>query len=238
VRPWISPGDHRGPGAPIEVWVINLAERTDRMASIRRQERLHRLPPVRRFEALRAAEARAKVPIDAALGDGAAGLIGSFSELIAARSRASAQWLIVLEDDALLVPGFRSAASLAIASAAERGAIAVQLGWIHRLRWRSDRSFLENLVVRTLRPRLRARILVDWVSSRQSREQRRTSWGFGTHALAVDASRAGELLDTLQPFDAPLDLLFMRAADRRPSLLSRSRVCLATQRLATSDIGP
>jgi GR25 family glycosyltransferase involved in LPS biosynthesis len=224
----------------IDVRYINLDHRQDRRRSIERQ--LHRQGiPGLRVPALAVEEGRASLPHAKVL-DGEVGLLATWSALLEQvqheGTRDGAQWLLVLEDDALLVPRFRKRVEAAL-NDVPPGCSVVQLAALTRYTIVRERVLWKTLVLCAI-----WLIRGEWTARARRRgggpdPRFSTEVKMGAHAVAVRASAASDVAKIITAADVPLDVAFADTAQRDRGSVLRYRRQLAFQNpFAGSDIEP
>lgn len=218
----------------LPVFVINLDSRADRWRIMEIQGRLHRLALLR-VSADDEAAGRQRFP-DSKMSGGALGLWATFDNLIQRLACEGIPAAVVLEDDALLLPGFASRVGRLIQRVPADVAL-VQLGYLTESSWRPYLSPQQNLA-KFLRPRSRLRSL------RANRNKdvgakHVTSLRGGTHALLVFPEKLVHYLPELRPEThdrLPLDMAFIAAGERWPLAFQSVRRSMAGQIPVRSDI--
>lgn len=215
----------------LDVRYFNQPHRTGRRRSIEWQGRLHGFDPIRITGFDRDGAADAVLP-DSRLSAGPKALGATWFLHVRAvglhGARHQAEWLLLLEDDALLIPGFVQRAEAALAQVPD-DCLLVQLGFLSKYTWFSGRRLWLNAVMAGLfivrgewRPN--ARLQGGGDDPRFSRDLL-----VGSHATAVRVSTIPELLEILQPFEHATDDLFRARAQTHPGRFLRSRRQLAIQ---------
>ena len=215
---------------------INLDVRHARWRLVRVGCRLHRIE-VQRFAAHTGADGRRTWP-DQPLTDGEVGLWSSFVSVLALA--VSTEFLLVLEDDAMLLPGFNRHVRR-LTAGLDADVAVVQLGWLGDSSWRLRLSPAAN-VRKVLRPRSRWRAMRrhyrawragEWAASRAPLQPGLLG---GTHALLLRTSARDDLAAWMGEPDLPLDKAMARIARQHPGTVLRSRRNLAWQAPFHSDI--
>jgi hypothetical protein len=220
----------------LDVRYINLSERVGRRRAIELQLRLHRIPATR-VEALTPERARAVVT-DSRLELGELGLNATWIQLLRSVLERPAdhtpEWLVVLEDDTVLVPRFGRRLLDTLAAAPPECAF-LQLAHLDRYSWRSHRPTRANL-------RTKAAMVVRRTAALPRRPSRTRAPLFGTdlragsHVCAVRSAHAQLLVDLLIEQDIITDDAFLAGAAAHPGRFLRYRGQLGYQLPFASDI--
>lgn len=216
----------------LPIYVINLDSRPDRWRLQSLQARAHRLH-IQRFPAKDAVEGRRRFP-NSTLTDGATGIWHSFDSLVSRLTDEGVRAAVVLEDDAVLTPGFISKA-LNIRDSAPPNVALVQLGFLGDSSWRPQNSTLQNLK-KILRPKSRGRALMARIKGSAADP---LGLRAGMHAVLIFPDRLSEMLPPLRPEvpnTLPLDNALVAASKEFPDRLVRVRKSLAFQLPVRSDI--
>lgn len=213
------------------VYYINLDKRSNRRRLQERQARLHgiRLSRVPAIDG-RTIHGHSTTNLSA----GAVGLWLTFEQLINDLNRDNHETVLILEDDAILVPGFKKRVRKIIARTSRSDVSLVQIGHIGNSAWRRNYSFWRN-IKKILRPRSRLRELREREDNATADKWFSPHLGAGTHALLV---YPGSFREDLKQIDRtqPLDRAFVLYATQHPGRFVRSRRNLAYQFPFESDI--
>lgn len=197
---------------------LNLPQRPGRRRWMELQCRLHHLG-ARRIEALRPNEGRVILP-DSRLELGELGINATWVTLLQKLAddspRDDHEWLVILEDDALLVPRFRRSVERVLAQA-PRTCSLVQLAHLLPGSWRPDPRLLVKVSrkARSTARRLRAHI----------RPRNEPKGGFspsmqwGAHIVAVRVADAHQVTAVLLDEDDATDAAFRAFATKHPGAL-------------------
>lgn len=197
-------------------FVINLDSRPDRWQRVERNCRRRSISPIR-FSAHDGSKGLESFP-GSPLSPGELGLWSSFKAVVEAT--VDTEWILVLEDDAILLPGFRRHASREIRRAGAE-VISIRMGWIGPFAWRFQTTvswYLRTLPRRVLgdvKHRVRTRF------KRGGATRPRPMWG--THALLLRPGASDRLLGALGEARFPLDQAFTSAEWSHPDLFIRSK---------------
>lgn len=215
----------------VTCYVINLDSRPDRWERMRKMCRRHRID-AHRFSAHDQVAGKSAYP-NSPLVPSELGLWSSFSAVI--QLSVATEWILVLEDDALLLPGFRRQVIRHIARAAPE-VMSIRLGWLGRLVWRphvSVRRYFGRLpkrLISLILERLPRRVLPRLRPSPRSL--------FGTQAVLVRRCHAAQMLRFLGPAEVPLDRAMINEEVARPHEFTRAKRNLVWQWPSPSDIYP
>lgn len=222
-------GNREGFSSLVTTLVINLDTRSDRWKRMKRVCRRSGIIP-RRFSAHDAARGKETFP-DSRLGPSEVGIWSSF--VTAVQSEVDTPWLLILEDDALLRPGFRRAVHSYVETSSPDVAT-VRLGWLGHFAWRPGVSFPRYLF------RMSRGILFNvWRKIRhrgRTRPEPQALPRFGAHAVLVRRAQIPLLLSSLGPAEIPLDVALLQAELSTPDVFTLSRRNLAWQWPSPSDI--
>lgn len=222
----------------MDVRFINLDRRVDRRRVIERQLARRHLD-AQRVRGLDETEGRALLP-DSRLTGGELGVLSTWVELLREvaehGTRGGSEWLLVLEDDVVLAPGFRRRVEAALRQAPP-DCEAVQLGATTRYTILPGRAWWKSAV-------LGASWIVTgrWLPGTARRgggphPRFSTDVLMGCFAMAIRTSAAARLADLLASSDLPLDMTLSRAASLEPGRILRHRRQLALHNPFTpSDI--
>jgi GR25 family glycosyltransferase involved in LPS biosynthesis len=209
--------------------VINLDSRPERWQRVERNCRRRRISPIR-FSAHDGDKGR-RAFSESDLSPEQLGLWSSFRAVV--ESNVDTEWILVLEDDAFLLPRFRRRL-LAEIRRSEPSFIAIRLGWLGSFAWRHGMSI--GTYVRSVPRRLagRARHALRGRLTNGRNFRRRPLWG--TQALLIRRNGVDRLLEILGVATAPLDRAFNEAEWSNQKQFRRARWNLAWQSLSPSDI--
>lgn len=209
--------------------VINLDSRPDRWERVRRMCRRHGIEPIR-FSALDREQGRAEFP-ESTVGPSELGLWASFLTVV--QSEVDTDWILVLEDDAMLLPGFKRSVEKCIEGASPDVA-SVRVGWLGQFAWIQPVDVVRYLfrIARWVTVNATAVVRGGWSSRRQLAINQR----FGTHAVLVRRIHVPRLLQVLGRAETPLDWAFVRAERSSPDVFTRWKRNTAWQRPSRSDI--
>jgi hypothetical protein len=213
----------------VEAWVVNLPHRTDRWHLQQVQARLHGLT-LRRFAATPAEHALEAHP-GSSLSGGELGLLESIDRLLL-EIRGRSGWVLVLEDDAVLKPGFRRRMR-GVLPVVPESAWLVQAGYLTESSPRPDRTALQNLH-KFLRPRSRYR---RWRSGGHVARSGPFTGALvaGTQVLAVRADHVDAIRGQIS-YRLPWDKEIQRWAVELPGTVVTPRTSVAWQLPVQSDI--
>lgn len=163
------------------------------------------------------------------------GIWSSFAAVV--QSEVDTEWILVLEDDAVLLPGFRRRV-IKIIDDVSANVVSVRLGWLGQFAWRPQISLVRYLA------RLVKSIVTRWtvvVASRLRGRSLAEEHGvalhrYGAHAVLVRARAVPTMLSTFGPAEVPIDVALIRAERAAPDLYTLSRRNLAWQWPSRSDI--
>ncbi len=209
--------------------VINLDSRPDRWRRVQKMCRRHGIEP-RRFSAHDGDRARREV-VDSPLSPAELGIWSSYRH--AALTECSTDWILILEDDALLLPRFRYHV-LADIDAASPEVIAIRMGWLGSFAIRPSSRPLRYLLKAGHGALSSLPAAVRRLSGLQKILRTPNLWG--AHAVLVRRSRVSAFVDHLGPPDAPLDHAFVRLETSLPASFVRSSRNRVWQRIGVSDI--
>lgn len=217
----------------LPVFVINLDHRRDRWRYQRLQSRAFGIR-VERIAAQDGRAGRSRWP-SSPLTDGALGLWSTFIDLVQDLNDMGIEAAVILEDDAVLKPGFLRHVEALRRACGDTVAV-VQVGSLGSSAWRPKNSLTKN-IRKTLRPKSRLRA---WVRGRSrpraSTPLLTTELRFGTHALLVFPRRLDALLSGIQVAEEPLDVALRQAALDLPGAVLRATRNGAFQLPVASDI--
>lgn len=209
--------------------VINLDSRPDRWQRMRFLCSFQGIEP-NRFRAHDGDEGSLRYP-RSPLSPAELGLWSSFTAAI--KSPVETEWILVLEDDSLLLPRFRKQALKEIRRASDQ-VTSIRMGWMGPIAWHSHMTLsrylqmMPRMLLGELRHRARRRF-----SSRGDVELR-AIWG--THVLLIRRARLDQLLLKLGEATLPLDEAFTSAEWTEPVHFVRARRNRAWQWPDRSDI--
>lgn len=209
--------------------VINLDSRPERWQRVERNCRRRGIFPIR-FRAHDGDQGRQAFPTSD-LSPAELGLWSSFKAVV--ESAVDTEWILVLEDDAFLLPRFRRHVLNEIRRV-DPSIIAIRMGWLGSFAWRhgmSIRRFVRSVVRRSLgraRHNIRGRLTVG--------KDFRPRQLWGTHALLIRRDGVNHLLEILGQATNALDNAFDEAEWSKPSQFKRSRRNLAWQFSSPSSI--
>jgi hypothetical protein len=158
------------------------------------------------------------------------GLWSSFREAVT--SDVDTEWILVFEDDALLLPRFRHHAVQEVRRATPE-VVAIRIGWNGRFQWDSSHSFFEYII---RLPKRYLELIAFRVLHRADAESRFAPKKYGTQALLIRAGCAEGLLEALSPGELPLDVAFIEAERTLPREFVITRRSRAWQWPGRSDI--
>ena len=216
----------------IDVRYFNLATRTGRRRSIELQARLHRLDAVRIEGFGPHAGAERALPQSRIGSSGARALLATWHLRLRAiaehGARDAATWLVLLEDDAVLAPGFRRR-TMAVLDAAPDDCLLVQLGFLSKYTWFGSRRQWINVAMAGLYV-----VRGEWRRSARLRgggsdPTFSTEMLSGSQAVAVRVATIPTLVELLEPYELVTDDLFRSRAERHPGRFLRHRRQLAIQ---------
>ena len=216
----------------LPIYVINLDSRPDRWRLQRLQARVHRLK-IHRVPAKDAFAGRRRFP-KSTLTDGATGIWHSFDSLVSRLAEEGVRSAVVLEDDAILTPGFIGKARRLRDSAPPNVAL-IQLGFLDDSSWRPQNSTMQNLK-KVLRPRSRMRNLMARLTGSTTKS---VGLKAGMHAVLIFPDRLIGVLPSLRPetpCSLPLDNALVNLSKTTPDQLLRAPRSLAFQLPIRSDI--
>lgn len=208
--------------------VINLDSRPDRWRRIRFICRLHGIVPIR-FSAHDRDRGRSTFP-DSTLAPAELGIWSSFVAVL--KLELDTEWILVLEDDAVLVPGFRKRALKMIRRSSPH-VLSIRMGWNGCLNWSSGLPFPKYLfdLVRRI-PRCIWRHLRNCATHEKEGSLRL----YGSQANLIRRKSASELVEILGNGVESLDVALIDAEKSQPDRFLRSRRNLAWQWPDQSDI--
>jgi hypothetical protein len=221
----------------LDVRYINLARRTGRRRWMELQLKLHRLNATR-VDALDPEQGRVVLP-HSRLQGGELGLNATWVELLreveTTGARDRARWLVLIEDDAVLVPGFRRRITALLDEVPEEPVL-VQFAHQTPYTWRRERGLRANMrlcLAYTKRRILRqeTRVIADTGDGPFSKQ---VTWG--AHVNAVRVSGIPALLELMEPHDEVTDRAFHLRAETHPGQFLRYQGQLGHQLPFQSDL--
>lgn len=213
----------------VTCYVINLDSRPERWRRVEHFCKRRGIDPIR-FSAHDRERGRLAFP-GSPLAPSELGLWSSFNTVI--QSDVETEWILVLEDDAFLLPRFRRHAVREVFRAGPE-VLAIRMGWLGPFVWRDTtrlHTYLLRLPKRMARPIWHA---VRRFVSRNSDEITRSIWG--THALLIRRDGVEQLIHSLGGALLALDDAFTNAERREPAVFARARRNRAWQWPDSSDI--
>jgi hypothetical protein len=159
------------------------------------------------------------------------GLWSSFREAVT--SDVDTQWILVFEDDALVLPRFRHHAVQEVRRAT-REVVAIRIGWNGRFQWDSSHSFFEYVI--RLPKRFLELIAFRVLHRADAGSRFAQTKKYGTQALLIRAGCGEGLLEVLSPGQVPLDVAFIEAERTHPREFVITRRSRAWQWPGRSDI--
>jgi GR25 family glycosyltransferase involved in LPS biosynthesis len=209
--------------------VINLDSRPERWQRVERNCRQRGISPIR-FSAHDGDSGRRAFPASD-LSPAQLGLWSSFKAV--AESNVDTEWILVLEDDAILLPRFRSNLLKEIRRA-DSSIVAIRLGWLGSFVWRHGMTI--GSYVRRVPRRLlgRARHTIRGTLTDRENFRPRSLWG--TQALLIRRDGVVQLLEALGEGTRALDHAFIEAEWSKPEKFKRARRNLAWQSPSPSSI--
>lgn len=216
-------------GSAVTCVVINLEARPDRWKRMGRICRMHGIDP-QRFSAHDRERGRAAFP-DSSLSPAELGLWSSFVTVIS--QPFDTEWILVLEDDALLLPRFRRRALTEIRRA-PADVYAIRMAWLGRFSWLPGRSvptYLGKVARNVALTFIRG---VQGLVRRNKRESKSIPWG--AHATLIRRETVDRLIAILNPGTEPLDGALIRLELDPPHHGRRAQWNCAWQWHDSSDI--
>ena len=209
--------------------VINLDSRPERWQRVERHCRRRGISPIRfsAHDGVRGLESFPASP----LSPGELGLWSSFKAVV--ESDVDTEWILVLEDDVILLPRFRRHLLKEIRRA-DTSIIAIRLGWLGSFVWRHGMSI--GWYVRSVPRRVLGRARHNIRGKLTDRKNFRPRPLWGTHALLIRRDGVDRLLETLGQATYALDHAFDDAEWSMSTLFKRSRRNLAWQSPDPSSI--
>jgi hypothetical protein len=209
--------------------VINLDSRPDRWRRVSRMCRLHRIT-AHRFSAHDRERGRLEFP-DSALSPAELGLWSSI--VTAVRQPVDSEWILILEDDAILLPRFRRHVLQEIENAGKE-ALAIRLGWVGRFIWKAQLNFFGYVIrlPKRVAEAATSRVRIGPLKKIQPIQPRFV----GAHAFLLRRAAVDQILEALGPGDDPPDVAFLRAEKITPNVFVRSPRNRAWQWPDRSDI--
>lgn len=199
------------------------------------QNRLYRLD-ARRIEALGPAEGREVLP-DSRLEHGELGLNATWvmllRQLMDGGPGSEDEWLVILEDDALLAPRLRRRAERVL------GRVPGDCMLVQLARCTPFQPTPGDRVMAVLGGAVRYTITHTsgaWRRRHEPRQELTTELAWGAHVVAVRVSSIPTLLAAFAEIDLVTDALFKRVARERPGTMLRYRRQLGWQLPFRSDI--
>jgi len=213
----------------VTCFVINLDSRLERWQRVERNCRRRGISPIR-FSAHDGDAGRRAFPTSPR-SPAELGLWSSFRTVV--ESDVDTEWILVLEDDAYLLPRFRSHL-LAEIRRADPSIISVRVGWLGSFVWRHGMTV--GWYVRSVPRHLlgRARHTIRGRLTDRNNFRPRRLWG--THALLIRRDGVDLLLETLGEGMSALDDAFDDAEWSNPTRFKRSQRNLAWQAPGPSSI--
>lgn len=225
----VRPSQSRSFDDMVTCVVINLETRPDRWRNLKLFCRIQNIHPVR-FAAHDREQGRAAFP-DSLLAPSELGLWSSFLGVV--RSDVGTDWLLVLEDDAFLLPRFRHHVMTEIHRAPSSVA-AIRIAWIGRLQWDRGMPFWRYVI--RLPKRLGEKMHDRWQRRGAGDHRVSVKKFYGTHALLIRRDGADQIIELLKPARDPLDVAFTHAEQTAPDVFVRSKKSRAWQWPNRSDI--
>lgn len=213
----------------VTCFVINLDSRPDRWRRVERMCRGRGIEPVR-FSAHDGVIGQNEFPYSP-LSPGELGLWSSFKTVVTAH--VETEWILVLEDDAILLPGFRRQV-LKELRRIDPEIISIRMGWLGPFAWRNQSTVtryfakLPRRILGHVGHRVRKKL------SRGGAVRPRSLWG--THALLVRRAGFDDMFAALGEASAPLDNAFAFAEMSEAHRFIRSKRNRAWQWPDASDI--
>ncbi len=209
--------------------VINPDARPDRWRRVERMCRQRGIEP-QRFSAHTSVHGEAMFP-DSPLSPAERGLWSSFLGVVTANH--DTEWILVLEDDVVLVPRFRRHA-LRVAQSVPGEVVTVRMGWLGLFTWHESMNIRRYATLVAKRILVRCRAWFRFLVRKDAEMNRPTRWG--THAVLIRVSGVDQLVQDLGMPNVPLDHAFLRLEESDPSRFTRSSRNRAWQRIGVSDI--
>lgn len=208
--------------------VINLDRRPDRWRRMRLLCRLHGITPIR-FSAHDRERGRTTFP-DSTLGPAELGIWSSFIAVL--ELKVGTEWILVLEDDAVLVPRFRKQA-LKLIGRASPEVLSIRMGWNGCLNWPTGLSFPKYVYGLVLRLR---RCFRERRADHSKGADRRSRPLYGAQANLIRRKSVSEFRQAIGKAEQALDVVLINLENSHPHQFVRSRRNLAWQWPDRSDI--